>query len=45
VHRLDAAQLYRHVPASSARTREQLGWNPKRVGLLADLEQGRYFAA
>ncbi len=33
------------VPASSARTREQLGWNPKQVGLLADLEQGHYFAA
>ncbi|ATB39832.1 nucleoside-diphosphate sugar epimerase [Cystobacter fuscus] len=33
------------VPASSARTREQLGWNPKQVGLLADLEQGCYFAA
>jgi nucleoside-diphosphate-sugar epimerase len=33
------------VPATSARTREQLGWNPKQVGLLADLEQGRYFAA
>lgn len=32
------------VPASSARTREQLGWSPKRLGLLADLEQGHYFA-
>jgi nucleoside-diphosphate-sugar epimerase len=31
------------VPASSARTREQLGWSPGQPGLLSDLEQGRYF--
>lgn len=33
------------VPASSTRTREQLGWNPRQRGLLSDLEQGRYFDA
>jgi nucleoside-diphosphate-sugar epimerase len=32
-------------PASSRRTREQLGWKPKQVGLIADLERGRYFEA
>ncbi|KFE62907.1 Nucleoside-diphosphate-sugar epimerase [Hyalangium minutum] len=31
------------VPASSTRTREQLGWSPRQRGLLSDLEQGRYF--
>jgi nucleoside-diphosphate-sugar epimerase len=31
------------VPASSARTREQLGWQPPQPGLLSDLERGRYF--
>lgn len=30
------------APASSALTREQLGWRPRGVGLLADVEQ-RYF--
>ncbi len=29
--------------ASSKRTREQLGWKPKEVGLIADLEHGSYF--
>ena len=32
-------------PASSAKTQEQLGWKPKQPGLIADLEQGRYFEA
>jgi nucleoside-diphosphate-sugar epimerase len=31
------------VPASSARTRAELGWAPLQPGLLADLEQGTYF--
>jgi len=30
-------------PASNQRTREQLGWQPKEVGLIADLEKGTYF--
>ena len=29
---------------SSARTREQLGWSPREIGLIADLDQGHYFA-
>lgn len=29
---------------SSVRTRQRLGWEPTRDGLLADLEQGHYFA-
>ena len=32
-------------PASSAATREILGWQPKERGLLADLAHGRYFEA
>ena len=34
-----------NVPASSAQTRKQLGWQPKQLGLIADLEgvDGRYF--
>jgi nucleoside-diphosphate-sugar epimerase len=34
-----------HMPASSARTRKVLGWAPKEVGLLADLNQPGYFSA
>jgi nucleoside-diphosphate-sugar epimerase len=32
-------------PMSSARTRELLGWTPTHPGLIADLEDGHYFAA
>ena len=35
----------RDVPASSALTSDLLGWQPTRPGLLADLEEGHYFAA
>jgi nucleoside-diphosphate-sugar epimerase len=33
----------RDVPASSAQTQERLGWRPTGPGLIADLEQMRYF--
>ena len=32
-------------PSSSALTRERLGWRPEQPGLLADLDQGHYFAS
>jgi nucleoside-diphosphate-sugar epimerase len=32
-------------PASSAHTRELLGWQPVRPGLIADMESGHYFAS
>ncbi|HEY3937882.1 MAG TPA: SDR family oxidoreductase [Bryobacteraceae bacterium] len=35
----------RDVPASSAQTQERLGWCPTGPGLIADLEQMRYFEA
>ena len=31
------------APASSRKTREVLGWKPRQVELIADLERGRYF--
>jgi nucleoside-diphosphate-sugar epimerase len=31
------------IPASSAQTRQKLGWNPKGPGLISDLENMRYF--
>ena len=33
------------IPASSAQTREKLGWNPTGPGLISDLENMRYFPA
>jgi len=33
------------VPASSQRTREQLGWEPTGPGLIADIDHERYFQA
>jgi hypothetical protein len=30
-------------PASSAQTRERLGWQPKHAALIADLDRPRYF--
>ncbi|MDQ6732030.1 MAG: SDR family oxidoreductase [Actinomycetota bacterium] len=32
------------IPASSALTRERLGWEPTQPGLIEDLDQGHYFA-
>lgn len=33
------------MAASSMLTQQRLGWQPTHLGLLADLEQGDYFAA
>jgi nucleoside-diphosphate-sugar epimerase len=33
------------VPASSALTRQRFGWHPVQPGLIADLDEGRYFTA
>ncbi len=33
------------APSSSALTQERLGWKPTNVGLIQDLERGRYFEA
>jgi len=30
-------------PASSTHTQERLGWRPRQLGLISDLERGRYF--
>jgi nucleoside-diphosphate-sugar epimerase len=38
-----AAFLATDSPASSALTRELLGWQPAQPGLIADLDQGHYF--
>jgi len=35
----------RDIPASSAQTRDQLGWNPAGPALISDLENMRYFEA
>ncbi|MFF3754837.1 SDR family oxidoreductase [Streptomyces sp. NPDC002018] len=40
-----AAFLGMDSPASSAHTRELLGWRPTQPGLLDDLDKGHYFAA
>ena len=40
-----AAFLAWDIPASSAHTREKLGWNPTGPGLISDLENMRYFPA
>jgi nucleoside-diphosphate-sugar epimerase len=31
--------------ASSAKTRVQLGWHPTQIGLISDINQGRYFSS
>ncbi len=40
-----AAFVGRDLPASIAQTQERLGWRPTGPGLIADLEQMRYFEA
>jgi nucleoside-diphosphate-sugar epimerase len=38
------AQLaLKDIPASSERTRTQLGWEPKEIGLIADISSPEYF--
>jgi nucleoside-diphosphate-sugar epimerase len=39
-----AAFFAADLPASSALTRELLGWQPTHQGLIADLQEGHYFA-
>ncbi len=39
-----AAWVAGNGPASSARTRERLGWTPREPGLLDDIDQPAYFA-
>jgi nucleoside-diphosphate-sugar epimerase len=34
-----------NAPASSKLTQERLGWRPKQIGLITDLERGKYFGA
>jgi hypothetical protein len=34
-----------NLQGSSAKTQERLGWNPTGPGLIADLEEMRYFEA
>lgn len=39
-----AMLLAMDVPATSTRTRELMGWQPTHPGLVADLDEGHYFA-
>jgi hypothetical protein len=38
-----AGLLATDSPASSALTRERMGWQPTHPGLIEDLDQGHYF--
>jgi len=38
-----AGFLAADIPASSARTRDLLGWQPDQPGLIEDLDEGHYF--
>jgi nucleoside-diphosphate-sugar epimerase len=33
------------IPASAKLTQERIGWRPTHLGLIADMEQGHYFAS